>query len=148
MQSFPAGLHTSSNRELTPSRERLVHCGPAQPTIGWSPSAGSRLVLRTKPWPGPSGQGSSQSERSAERGTTKANLGLLGGVGVRPPMQGSSRKGIEGAGLSAPGAPGSGCPEDGACSGSQALASAEGDNEGPLHLVGSSWRWSLWGGRR
>lgn len=35
-----------------------------------------------------------------------------------------------------------------ACSGSQALASAEGDNEGPLHLVGSSWRWSLWGGRR
>lgn len=130
MQSFPAGLHTSSNRELTPSRERLVHCGPAQPTIGWSPSAGSRLVLRTKPWPGPSGQGSSQSKRGAERGTAKANLGLLGGVGVRPPTQGSSRKGIEGAGLSAPGAPGSGCPEDGACSGSQALASAEGDNEG------------------
>lgn len=107
---------------------------------GWfsGPNHGPGLVVRALP----------RASGVQKGGPRRQTWVLLGGVGVRPPTQGSSRKGIEGAGLSAPGAPGSGCPEDGACSGSQALASAEGDNEGPLHLVGSSWRWSLWGGRR
>lgn len=89
---------------------------------GWfsGPNHGLGLVVRALP----------RASGVQKGGPRRQTWVLLGGVGVRPPTQGSSRKGIEGAGLSAPGAPGSGCPEDGACSGSQALASAEGDNEG------------------